>query len=642
MKKLLYVFFLLTIAASGQDTIFYEISFPNRVHHEAEISVRFTNLTDAPLQVYMSRSSPGRYALHEFAKNVYNVKAFDENNNELEIMKPDPYSWEIPQHKNSITIRYTLFGDHADGTYTGIDDTHAHLNMPATFMWGVGMEDDPVEIKFNIPENSGWKIATQLFPTNDPEIFEAAGLQYFMDSPTELSNFILEKFEVSANGKQYKYDFAIHHQGTTGEAQALAKIANAIVLEEISIFGEPADYDNGKYTFIADYLPYAFGDGMEHRNSTIMVDNGQKKTHLGEILGTISHEFFHSWNMERIRARAIEPFDFTKANMSGELWFGEGFTRYYDRLVLARIDAYNIYKFCKGISFDLNTTINSPGRSYSGPVGMSFQAPFTDAATLIDEQNKANTFISYYYYGAAIGLGLDLSLRVRFHKTLDDLMKLAWQKFGKANINYTNEDIKNLLAEVSGDKKFADSVFQNIIYGSGLFDYEYLLSFAGLSLRKANRGKVSIGKVKISYKKGKAVISDGTLKGSPVYNSGLDRGDRLIKLDNTEIKSKKDIDSVLIKHKPGDEITIEYEQRGEKKSGVIVLEEDKKVEVVPYEQEGMEVTEAMQRFRKKWLGYQTNGQFLLPQKVCPLGREKYPLEYEYCPVHGDTLRISLD
>jgi predicted metalloprotease with PDZ domain len=175
--------------AAAQSQVRYSISFANRAHHEAEITVSFTNLDDRPLQLRMSRSSPGRYALHEFAKNVYNFRASGLDGRAVTVSRPNNHQWDVAGHGGAVSITYTLYGDHADGTYTGIDRTHGHLNMPATFMWARGTEARPIELFVQVPQGSGWRVATQLAATDDPFRFEAPDLEYFLDSPTEVSDF---------------------------------------------------------------------------------------------------------------------------------------------------------------------------------------------------------------------------------------------------------------------------------------------------------------------------------------------------------------------------------------------------------------------------------------------------------------------
>ena len=151
--------------------VVYHVSFPNAVHHEAEVRLTLTGLPARPVQLRMSRSSPGRYALHEFAKNAYSVKAVNSKGRALRVTRPNPHQWDVAGHDGTVVVTYTLFGDRADGTYSAIDLTHAHLNMPATFMWARGLDARPVRVTFRT--DRPWKVATQLFPTPDSLTFTA-------------------------------------------------------------------------------------------------------------------------------------------------------------------------------------------------------------------------------------------------------------------------------------------------------------------------------------------------------------------------------------------------------------------------------------------------------------------------------------
>ncbi len=301
MKNLLFVA-LVTIPSSAlaQATVQYEAWFENAVHHEARIAVTYTDIGAAPLELRMSRSSPGRYAIHEFGKNVYAVEAVDSQGTLLEITRPDPYQWNVQGHDGTVTARYTLYADRAGGTYSGIDLTHAHLNMPATFMWARGFDDRPITVRFH-PADPSWKAATQLARTDDPMTFSAPNLQYFLDSPTELSNFSERRWNIDSNGRKYTMILAVHHDGDEDDVDTLLDKSKKIVDAQIAVFGEAPDFDYGTYTFIADYLPYISGDGMEHRNSTVVASSSSLYEEDFRQVATISHEFFHAWKVERIR-----------------------------------------------------------------------------------------------------------------------------------------------------------------------------------------------------------------------------------------------------------------------------------------------------------------------------------------------------
>jgi predicted metalloprotease with PDZ domain len=166
----------------AQEKVRYELRFPNAIHHEAEVKATFSGVDRPVLEVVMSRSSPGRYALHEFIKNVYHFRAADGQGRPLQVVRPNPYQWNVSGHNGTVTVEYTLYGDLADGTYDGIDETHAHLNMPATLVWAQGFEKVPVSIQFRIPKGSNWRVATQLIPQDDGS-WSAPNLDRLMDSP---------------------------------------------------------------------------------------------------------------------------------------------------------------------------------------------------------------------------------------------------------------------------------------------------------------------------------------------------------------------------------------------------------------------------------------------------------------------------
>lgn len=603
MRNLFAVILLVTaIVANSAEPVQYDVSFNNAVHHEARISVTYRDIGDAPLQLRMSRSSPGRYAIHEFAKNVYQVWIVDGQGNPLTFTRPSPYQWDVAGHDGTVTVTYTLYADRAGGTYSGIDLTHAHLNMPATFMWARGFDDRPISVAFN-PVDEDWKVATQLVPTDDEYVFNAPNLQYFMDSPTELSNFSERSWDIESNDTTVTLRLAVHHDGIEEDVDAYLEKAKKVVDQQILIFGELPDFDYGTYTFIADYLPYVSGDGMEHRNSTILASTQSLHQADFKQLGTLSHEFVHAWNAERIRPHRLEPFNFEQANMSLNLWFMEGFTSYYGPLAIRRAGESSIKDYMEIIARPINTVTHAPGRSFASSQGMSTQAPFVDAATSIDPTNFANTFISYYTYGAAIGLALDLTLRAEFTDvTLDTFMRQVWKTYGKTEIPYTTDGLRNALAQVTGKERFANKFFSRYITGQELPDYESLLANAGMLLRLVNAGDASVGPVAFEFEGKAALIVGNTIIGSPLYNAGLDRGDQVLAIDRLKIHSQEQWDDAIERYDPGDTATIHYLQRGSEKTAELTFSEDNELEVVTYEAADREVSKAQLAFRKDWIG----------------------------------------
>ena len=629
---------LLTSPSFAQAPVTYLAAFPNAVHHEAEVTVTFREIPADTLAVRMSRTSPGRYALHEFAKNVYNLRAVNGKGKALAVTRVDPHEWAITGHDGTVKVTYTVFGDRADGTYLGVDHTHAHMNVPATFMWARGMAVRPVEVQFILPDST-WKVATQLMPRG--KTYTAPNLAYFIDSPIEISAFDLRTWEVATGDKKQTIRLAVHHSGTAAEVDAYAQLARAVVVEETAIFGELPAFDYGVYTFIADYLPHVNGDGMEHRNSTILSSTGNLKENYLGLLSTVSHEFFHGWNVERIRPRSLEPFNLEEANMSAELWFAEGVTSYYDDLVLKRAGIISLDRYARGITGSLNVVHNAPGREFYGPAGMSQLAPFVDAGVSIDQRNFPNTFISYYTYGAVTGLALDLTLRQKYPAiTLDEVMKALWIQHGRTEKPYTNEDLQRVLGEVTGDSAFAKSFFDRYIHHHELADYGILLAQGGLLLRPANPGQSWIGELLLEGDTNKARVASATLIGTPVYEAGVDRGDVIHKMAGQPISSEADVTRLLKGHAPGDTIRIEFTSRGVDKTAALIIRAHPGLDVVPFEQAGQPVTEEIRAFRAKWLESRVPGNGADLRRHCPTCRRAFPFAQEYCAYDGDLLQLT--
>jgi predicted metalloprotease with PDZ domain len=597
-----YIFILIFVAhTSWGQKITYEVSFENALHHEARISATFSGLPKKPLEAVMSRSSPGRYALHEFAKHVYALEARNSKGQLLPVSRPNPYQWNIAGHDGTVTLRYTLFGNRADGTYTGITAMFAHLNMPATFMWAHGLEGRPIEVTFRLPENKNWKIATQLKQENTPDTFWAPHFHYFMDSPTLIGNMIVKEWQVQDGNKSKTIQLAITNDGPPSDVDEFARKLQAVVLELRAVFGELPEYDFGRYTFLASYTPYVAGDGMEHRNSTVITGPAGLQSHFTGYLNTAAHEFFHSWNVERLRPRSLEPFDFERANMSGELWFAEGFTSYYAGLALKRSGNLTLEEYAEDLGAELNFMLNAPGRELFSAVEMSQQAPFVDAAVAIEPNNRRNTYLSYYNFGNMLGLALDLSLRRQFPKlSLDDFMRLLWKKYGKPEKPYTLQDLRSTLGELTGEQAFANTFFDKYIEGKQAAPYQELLALAGLQLQKAYAGKGSLGLESFKFTPQGGLIQAAVLRGGPLYKAGLESGDLITHLDGKPFTAEA-YQAMQEDKKPGATVVVEYTQMGSAKQANVLLIEDPTLRVVPFEALNRPVTEQMKTFRQNWL-----------------------------------------
>ncbi|HET9270027.1 MAG TPA: PDZ domain-containing protein [Vicinamibacterales bacterium] len=592
--------------------IAYHLSFPQREHRLMDVTVTFTGVPDGPLRLHMSRSSPGRYALHQFAKNLFDLKATDGAGAPLGVIRTAPEEWVVPTHGRTVSVSYRVFGDRVDGTYLSVDSTHAHINMPPVILWAVGLDRLPIEVRFEPPAGSNWRVATQLFPGPDEFTFTAPNLQYLMDSPSEFGSFDLRTFSVPDGSRTPTFRLAVHHSGDGGELDGFARDVEKIVREARNIYGEFAPYDAGTYTFLADYLPQGNMDGMEHRNSTVVTAGVSIRGSRLDLLDTIAHEFFHSWNVERIRPRSLEPFNLDDVNMSGELWLAEGFTSYFGALVMRRTGLTTTREFAQELGHVVNAVITAPGRKVRTAEEMSQQAPFTDAATAIDRTNFENTFISYYTWGEAIGLALDLSLRDRTSgkATLDRFMRTMWERFGKpggepgyVSKPYTIDDAKAVLASVAGSPEFAQQFFAKYIQGHDTADYTALLGRAGLVMRPLNPGAAYAGGLQLhTAGDGVRVVTEVPFD-SPAFAAGLDREDRVLSIGGTAVTTESTVREAIARRKPGDEVSIVFERRGgERVTAMLKLVADPRVEIVTIEETGKMPTGAQRTFRRNWFG----------------------------------------
>jgi predicted metalloprotease with PDZ domain len=601
---------VVTNAAVAQGPTEYRISFPAPEHHYAEVEVTFTSAPPT-LEARMSRSSPGRYALHEYAKNVFAIRAVDGGGKTLPITRPNPYQWNVTGHDGTVRIVYKIFGNHVDGTYLGIDSTHAHMNIPATFMWARGFDMRPVRITFVQPTGSNWKVATQLFPTDDPWTFTAPNFQYFMDSPTEMSDFGVRSFKVAnPDGKQFTIITAVHHDGPDAALDEYVAGTEKIVREQGAIFGEFPEFDGGTYTFLGDYVPWGGGDGMEHRNSTVVASPVSFKNPemVRGALGTVSHEFFHAWNVERIRPQTLEPFNFEEANMSGEMWIAEGFTQYYGGLVMGRAGLRPAEQTMLSLANSALGVATHPARQFRSAVQMSQFAPFSDAARSVDETNTSYSFISYYTYGSALALAMDLELRGRSNGklSLDDYMRAMWKVHGKPGgaqpgfvaKPYTQDDARDRLAEVSGDIAFARDFFVRFVEGREAPDYARLLAPAGIVVRKRAAGLAWTG-LQMDRQNG-ATVGSLVPFGTPAFEAGLEAGDVITSVDGVAFTA---LAAALKDRKPGDKLAIEFRRpSGAVVKSTLTLSEDPALQAATIESTGGTLTPAMKAFRESWLG----------------------------------------
>lgn len=577
----------------------YQLDLSGHDRHQLAVTARFVAHNKEPLLLQMASASPGRYARHDFAKNIYALKALDGQGNPLQLQRLSPTSWQVSGHQGEVLVSYLLFGDHADGTYNQINSRHAHLNMPASLVFAPALRAQAVKVQMKaLP--AGWRAATQLYPQADGS-FTAPDVDYLMDSPLELSDHQLLSFSQPSAGKTYQIALALHHAGSADDAKILLEKTQAVVRQQQAVFGELPDFANQRYTFIADYLPDADGDGMEHRNSTVLTSQGSLAQAEFSQVETISHEFFHVWNVERIRPKNLEPFDFTQTNMSDALWFAEGFTNYYGKLALKRSSHFDLETYLGKLQKPLDQTLQTPARRWSGPAAVSQQAVFVDAGVAVDKTNYGNHFLSYYTYGEVVALALDLTLRTRYDTDLDALMRLMWQRFGKPEQAYQLADIQQALAEVSGDAEFAAAFFRDSIQGPALPDFAALFAQMGLSLSPAKPEQAWLGPLALATYGDAVQVQSVSRDGSPWASAGVTHGDLLLQLGNVRLRTPDDVDMALKTTRPGDVLALTFRRFDREQTVNITVAADPALKLVT----DAKASRVSVKRREAWLGAKT-------------------------------------
>jgi predicted metalloprotease with PDZ domain len=510
VARALCLLVLAALAASqarAQDTsapaykISYTLSMPEPASHLFHVRVVVSGVKGADyVDFQMPRWSPGRYAVFDFAKNVqeahYDPAWVDSATQPAERL--DTQTWRVPTRlapgatpvPDSVTLYYKVFADDLSGTFSQLDARHANFNGHSVFVYVAGHKHDAVSLKVDAPK--GWKIINGQSKNTEQSEFRFANYDLLADTPTEIApDFNVETFEVA--GRPHRV--VVHSFGDEGGRRAeLAKRVERVVRAQLAMMPEP-DYD--RYTFLFHFDPTARrGDGMEHLNSTQIVETAALATGdtLGEAVGTASHEFFHVWNVKRMRPAGLGPWDFTRPVVTRGLWIAEGFTNYYGKLAQRRAGLWEDEQLLRAYANAIGGIENQPGVRLTSAVEASLLAPFIDRASHDQRTNVANTLVSYYPKGETVALALDLIIRGRTkgRASLEDVMRRAYTKFYLESPNdsyylkgraYTVEEFERLAAEVTGLD--LSDFFRRHVHGTETLPYEEALAHVGLRLTRS-------------------------------------------------------------------------------------------------------------------------------------------------------------
>ena len=577
--------FLLIIfsAAAAQEQplrIKYWLGMPRPASHLFEVTIEVELPADPNLRsldFQMPKWSPGRYAVFDFAKNVQEVKAreacpagLDCTLPDSQITRVDEQTWRVEIARNrhpgtSLMFSYKVFGNDLSGTFSQLDARHANINGGCVFMYLVNHKQDPVALSIKLP--NGWHVVNAQTQKPDQTEFEFPNWDILVDTPTEIApDWTRDDFVV--DGKTYHV--VVHSLGSEGgKRPALVRDVEKIVRAEVAMWGPP-EFDS--YTFLFHFANDGHSsDGMEHLASTQIVEPGTlaEAGTYEETLDAAAHEFFHVWNVKRLRPLELGPWDFTRPVNTRGLWIAEGITNYYGHLMQRRAGVWDDKKLFSTFAAQIAEIENAPGGKTMSAEESSLIAPFIDDAPRAQQTNLANTAINYYPKGETLGLVMDLIIR---HNTngkasLDDAMRAMYDEFylksPKATYylrgrGYANEDFARVISKLTDAD--VEDFFKRHVRGVEKPPYDDALSVVGLRLVRSAVAPVSIGitaddEESVNFKIG-VVRPD-----SPAANAGLQPGDVITTLGGSKLTPDNFL-RLLARYKPGDRVVATIVREG--------------------------------------------------------------------------------
>lgn len=564
------------IASAQQDlplrSITYRLSMSRPVSHLFEVSIEVelpAGSRTASLDFQMPKWSPGRYAVFDFAKNVQEFQAGAGICPLLAkckmaprlVTRRDDQTWSVPtEGSSSLTVNYKVFGNDLSGTFSQLDPRHANFNGGCIFMYVVNHKSDPVKLVIGPPP--GWRIINGRTDRRDQREWQFPNYDILIDTPTEIApDWTHEEFQV--DGKQYHV--IIHSFGDeAGRRPALVRDIEKIVRAETAMWGPP-EFDS--YTFLIHFAADdRSGDGMEHLTSTQVIEPGAlgEAGVYGDTLDTVAHEFFHVWNVKRLRPVELGPWDFTRPANTRALWVAEGLTNYYGHVMLRRAGVWDDTRLLRRESETITKIENAPGSHLMSAEEASLSAPFLDDAPHAQRTNLPNTSISYYPKGELIGMVLDLMIRGRTNGkvSLDDVMRRMYEEFYLKSPNatyylrgrgYLSEDFQRVASQVAGFD--LNDFFARYVRGVEALPYDEAFGYLGLRLVRAQAREPYDAGIELDSEKSGSVTIGEVRNGSPAENAGLQPGDEIVGLARRVVARENWLLS-LSRFKEGDRVPI--------------------------------------------------------------------------------------
>ena len=545
----------------------YQISIPEPENHllEVELAIADWRIVDHGefIDLKLPVWTPGSYLVREYAKHLQDFVASDEFGKALAWQKISKNHWRVNcsslQTNSQIQIRYRIFCNELTVRTNHIDSTHAFFTGGAVFMCVCEHQHQSYKVEIKaLKEN--WKIVTALPPVADTSnTFYAKDYDTLVDSPFEIG--IHDRYEFTVQDKPHSFVVWGKHNA---DMSRIVKDTAAIIVVEAEMFGG-LPYD--RYDFIL-HASNGFG-GLEHKDCCVLLYNRlgfRKEDNYLQFINLVAHEFFHTWNVKRIRPKALEVFDYDNENYTGSLWFSEGTTSYYDQIFPLRARLYNAPHYLKLVSKAITRLQTTFGRNVQSLHESSFD---TWIKLYRPDPNAHNNQISYYLKGELVSMLLDLLIRYKTSnmRSLDRVMQIMWERFGKQEVGFSESELHEVIESVAGID--LTDFWNDYLYGTKELDYNYYLEPFGIELRTACQDFPFIG-MTLKSKNGIAEIEKVEF-GSPAQKAGISTGDILLAIAGIRVTAESFSDR-LRDFSEGDAIAVTIFQQDLLKTVEVILQ----------------------------------------------------------------------
>jgi len=529
--------------AISRPPIRYTLTFPAPHTHYVEVAASIPTRGRSDVELLMAVWTPGSYLVREFERNVEALTA-SADGRQLTVTKAEKNRWRVTTNgAASIDLRYRVYGREMSVRTNWIEAGFALLNGAATFITLSDGLDLPHEV-IVVPA-TGWKRSLTSLPEgNGDHHYVAPDFDTLVDSPIVIGNPAVYEFTVGGK-KHYLVD---EGEGGVFDGARAAKDLEAVVRENLRLWGS-LPYE--KYLFL-NMITEA-GGGLEHKNSTVIMSSRwttrNRRTYL-PWLNTASHEFFHAWNVKRLRPIELGPFNYEKENETRSLWIAEGVTEYYGALNLHRAGLVSREEFLDILSGNIEELQATPGRLVQSAEQASFDAWIKYYRP---DENSGNTSISYYSKGAVLGFLLDARIRKSTNgaKGLDDVMRLAFQRYAGTR-GYTPADFRAVTEEVAGIS--LKTFWETAVEGTAELDYAEALDTFGLRFRSGATPAGAWLGMTTRNDAGRLLISQVRRDG-PAFKAGLNVDDEILAIDNFRVRADR-LEDRLQQYRPGEQVSV--------------------------------------------------------------------------------------